>query len=218
MRTSPYEGGSDHTSFLRAGVPALLNWHFTDRYYHTNLDTIDKVSAAEMGHVAAIVHDRGAPGDGAEEADVEPVRALLRQGPAPRRCDSTPSGATPRPVRCSRRGRPGHADVRESAGRLGVVRGQRPLTSRMPHDPAEQPAHLRVALGRVWIASVISAGTAGAGLGLVVWATGGVRSSMAWAGVRDPVPDALRPSVIARCWPAARLAPAGEWRAAGGVG
>ncbi|MGE0463485.1 MAG: M28 family peptidase, partial [Vicinamibacterales bacterium] len=52
VRTNPYEGGSDHTSFTRAGVPALLNWHFTDRYYHTNLDTIDKVSPTTMGHVA----------------------------------------------------------------------------------------------------------------------------------------------------------------------
>ena len=49
VRTNPYEGGSDHTSFTRVGVPALLNWHFTDRYYHTNLDTIDKVSADDDG-------------------------------------------------------------------------------------------------------------------------------------------------------------------------
>ena len=55
VRTNPYEGGSDHTVFMRAGVPSLLNWHFTDRYYHTNLDTIDKVSAAEMQHVAIVV-------------------------------------------------------------------------------------------------------------------------------------------------------------------
>jgi hypothetical protein len=55
VRTNPYEGGSDHTVFMRAGVPSLLNWHFTDRYYHTNLDTIDKVSAAEMQHVAIAV-------------------------------------------------------------------------------------------------------------------------------------------------------------------
>ena len=55
VRTNPYEGGSDHTVFMRAGVPSLLNWHFTDRYYHTNLDTLDKVSAAEMQHVAIVV-------------------------------------------------------------------------------------------------------------------------------------------------------------------
>ena len=55
VRTNPYEGGSDHTVFMRAGVPSLLNWHFTDRYYHTNLDTLDMVSAPEMQHVAIIV-------------------------------------------------------------------------------------------------------------------------------------------------------------------
>ena len=55
VRTNPYEGGSDHTVFMRAGVPSLLNWHFTDRYYHTNLDTLDKVSAAEMQHVGIVV-------------------------------------------------------------------------------------------------------------------------------------------------------------------
>ena len=55
VKTNPYEGGSDHTVFADAGVPSLLNWHFTDRYYHTNQDTIDKVSAAEMEHVGITV-------------------------------------------------------------------------------------------------------------------------------------------------------------------
>ena len=55
VRTNPYEGGSDHTVFTRAGVPSLLNWHFTDRYYHTNLDTLDKTSPTEMQHVAVAV-------------------------------------------------------------------------------------------------------------------------------------------------------------------
>ena len=55
VRTNPYEGGSDHTVFATIGVPSLLNWHFTDRFYHTNQDTIDKVSAAEMEHVAIAV-------------------------------------------------------------------------------------------------------------------------------------------------------------------
>jgi Zn-dependent M28 family amino/carboxypeptidase len=55
VRTNPYEGGSDHTVFTKAGIPALLNWHFTDRYYHSNLDTVDKTSAATMGHVATTV-------------------------------------------------------------------------------------------------------------------------------------------------------------------
>jgi hypothetical protein len=55
VRTNPYEGGSDHTVFVQAGIPALLDWHFTDRYYHTNLDRPDKTSAAEMKHVGVAV-------------------------------------------------------------------------------------------------------------------------------------------------------------------
>jgi aminopeptidase YwaD len=55
VRTNPYEGGSDHTAFASAGIPSLLNWHFTDRYYHTNQDRLDKVSAAEMKNVGVAV-------------------------------------------------------------------------------------------------------------------------------------------------------------------
>jgi hypothetical protein len=55
VKTNPYEGGSDHTTFTNAGIPALLNWHFTDRYYHTNQDTPDKVSPDEMRHVGVSV-------------------------------------------------------------------------------------------------------------------------------------------------------------------
>ena len=55
VRTNPYEGGSDHTAFGDAGIPSLLNWHFTDRYYHTNLDRPDKTSAAEMVNVGVAV-------------------------------------------------------------------------------------------------------------------------------------------------------------------
>jgi aminopeptidase YwaD len=51
VRTNPYEGGSDHTVFGGAGIPSLLDWHFTDRYYHTNFDTPDKTSADEMRNV-----------------------------------------------------------------------------------------------------------------------------------------------------------------------
>jgi len=77
VRTNPYEGGSDHTVFTRAGVPALLNWHFTDRYYHTNLDTIDKVSAAEMQHVAITVGTTALFLASAAAADLEPLRRLM---------------------------------------------------------------------------------------------------------------------------------------------
>ena len=55
VKTNPYEGGSDHTEFKRVGIPSLLNWHFTDRYYHTNLDRPDKTSPAEMVNVGAAV-------------------------------------------------------------------------------------------------------------------------------------------------------------------
>ncbi|MFN7978715.1 MAG: M28 family peptidase [Vicinamibacterales bacterium] len=77
VRTNPYEGGSDHTSFTKAGVPALLNWHFTDRYYHTNLDTIDKVSVPALGHVATIVATTAMFVAAADATDVAPLRALL---------------------------------------------------------------------------------------------------------------------------------------------
>jgi len=55
VKTNPYEGGSDHTAFGQAGIPSLLNWHFTDRYYHTNLDRPEKTSAAEMVNVGSAV-------------------------------------------------------------------------------------------------------------------------------------------------------------------
>jgi len=55
VQTNPYEGGSDHSVFLQAAVPALLAWHSTDRYYHTNLDRPDKTSPAEMANVGISV-------------------------------------------------------------------------------------------------------------------------------------------------------------------
>lgn len=55
VKTNPYEGGSDHTVFGSAGIPSLLNWHFTDKYYHSNMDTPDKTSAAEMRNVGVAV-------------------------------------------------------------------------------------------------------------------------------------------------------------------
>lgn len=53
VKANPFEGGSDHTPFLRAGIPAVLLWHFTDVFYHTDLDRIDKVSAATLANVGA---------------------------------------------------------------------------------------------------------------------------------------------------------------------
>lgn len=51
INTNPFEGGSDHTPFLRAKIPGLLMWHFTDVFYHTDSDRLDMVSAEEMRHV-----------------------------------------------------------------------------------------------------------------------------------------------------------------------
>lgn len=51
VRTNPFEGGSDHTPFLRAKMPGLLLWHFTDEFYHTDGDRIDKVSPDELRNV-----------------------------------------------------------------------------------------------------------------------------------------------------------------------
>ena len=76
VRTNPFEGGSDHTPFLDAGKPAVLLWHFTDQFYHTDGDRLDKVSAAEQKNVgicAALVALTLASADGAT------TRALAEQ-------------------------------------------------------------------------------------------------------------------------------------------
>ena len=51
VNTNPFEGGSDHTPFLRANIPGLLLWHFTDQFYHTDNDRIDKVSKETLKNV-----------------------------------------------------------------------------------------------------------------------------------------------------------------------
>lgn len=48
---NPFEGGSDHTPFLDNHIAGLLMWHFTDVFYHTDNDRIDKVSASTMKNV-----------------------------------------------------------------------------------------------------------------------------------------------------------------------
>ncbi|WP_310568670.1 M28 family peptidase [Gemmatimonas sp.] len=53
VKANPFEGGSDHTPFLNAQIPAVLLWHFTDQHYHTDLDRIDMVSAASLGNVGS---------------------------------------------------------------------------------------------------------------------------------------------------------------------
>lgn len=51
VKFNPFEGGSDHTPFLQNEIPGLLMWHFTDVFYHTDNDRIDKVSATTMKNV-----------------------------------------------------------------------------------------------------------------------------------------------------------------------
>ena len=51
VSTNPFEGGSDHVPFLRGNIPSVLFWHFTDQFYHTDNDRIDKVSKTTLKNV-----------------------------------------------------------------------------------------------------------------------------------------------------------------------
>ena len=51
VKTNPYEGGSDHVPFLKANIPSVLFWHFTDQFYHTDNDRLDKVSKTTLKNV-----------------------------------------------------------------------------------------------------------------------------------------------------------------------
>jgi hypothetical protein len=95
VRTNPYEGGSDHTVFMKAGVPSLLNWHFTDRYYHSNFDTIDKVSAPEMENVAIAVGTTALFLASADKSDSAALRRLMQTARDARLATETKNRATP---------------------------------------------------------------------------------------------------------------------------
>jgi aminopeptidase YwaD len=77
VRTNPYEGGSDHTAFASTGVPSLLNWHFTDRYYHSSQDHPDKTSAGEMENVGVAVATSAWFLASADRKDAQAVVSLL---------------------------------------------------------------------------------------------------------------------------------------------
>jgi len=53
VSTNPFEGGSDHVPFLRSNIPSVLFWHFTDQFYHTDNDRIDKVSKSTLKNVGS---------------------------------------------------------------------------------------------------------------------------------------------------------------------
>jgi len=103
VRTNPYEGGSDHTVFMNARVPSLLNWHFTDRYYHTNLDTIDKVSATEMQNVAIVVGTTGLFLASADRSDVAPMTRLMETARDARLATEEKNHATPEIIQAWRK-------------------------------------------------------------------------------------------------------------------
>ena len=84
VRTNPFEGGSDHTPFLDAKKPGVLFWHFTDMYYHTDGDRIDKVSQPELANVglAALVSVltlTSADGQTTRELVAEVERAAIKR-------------------------------------------------------------------------------------------------------------------------------------------
>jgi hypothetical protein len=79
VRANPYEGGTDHAAFAKAGVPSLLDWHFTDRYYHTNQDRPEKVSAAEMQNVGIAIGTSAWLLASAHEDDAVAVATMIEQ-------------------------------------------------------------------------------------------------------------------------------------------
>ncbi len=76
VKTNPFEGGSDHTPFLTANKPGLLLWHFTDEFYHTDGDRLDKVSAEELRHSGITALMSGLL---LTSADGPTARALIRE-------------------------------------------------------------------------------------------------------------------------------------------
>lgn len=79
VKANPFEGGSDHTPFLNANIPAVLLWHFTDQFYHTDLDRIEHVSATTLGNVGACALTTGLLlADGSRAVTVAALNELTR--------------------------------------------------------------------------------------------------------------------------------------------
>ena len=76
VKANPFEGGSDHTPFLNARIPAVLLWHFTDQYYHTDRDRIEMVSATTLGNVGNCALATGLL---LASGDVKVARAALQE-------------------------------------------------------------------------------------------------------------------------------------------
>lgn len=78
VRANPFEGGSDHVSFIEAGVPAVLFNHYPDTAYHHDNDRLGRVDPVEMtnvgvcaGFVAAIL---AAPDSAMVQTIIEEVK------------------------------------------------------------------------------------------------------------------------------------------------
>lgn len=97
VRSNPYEGGSDHTEFGNAGVPAVLDWHFTDRFYHTNRDTSEKTSPDEMRNVGTAVAASAWLMASADAQVGAAVRELITRAGDARVAVETREGAIARP-------------------------------------------------------------------------------------------------------------------------
>ena len=119
VRTNPYEGGSDHTEFKSAGIPSLLNWHFTDRFYHTNLDRPDKTSPSEMVNVGVAVATSAYFLASADREDARAVTALLERAEADRLALEQRQDATAEILDAWRKW---YAEARESVTALPVTR------------------------------------------------------------------------------------------------
>ncbi len=69
-REHPWEGGSDHDTFLGRGVSAALVWHFTDFAYSTSLDRMDHVDAEELRRTSVAIVAAAAAVADAREGDL----------------------------------------------------------------------------------------------------------------------------------------------------
>lgn len=72
---NPWEGGSDHDVFLRAGVPGILIWHFTDFTYHTGLDRLERLDSEELRRTSSAVLATALCLADLRDADLERLRA-----------------------------------------------------------------------------------------------------------------------------------------------
>jgi Zn-dependent M28 family amino/carboxypeptidase len=117
VKTNPYEGGSDHTEFKNAGIPSLLDWHFTDRYYHTNLDRPDKTSPAEIVNVGTAVAASAWFLASATEADALATVDLISDAATARLALESRQSATPEILAAWRTW---YREALDSVGRLPV--------------------------------------------------------------------------------------------------